>query len=110
MQYLICLLVYAILLGINIIIWTLTVIPCGSLPLNVKVENLDEFDYVLHWEKKAGCARFQKYFFEMIQEGEVVVPPNLPDLIKKVLINSAMKNLSDIQLFQQNHAVNIKFS
>lgn len=46
----------------------------------------------------------------MIQEGEVVVPPNLPDLIKKVLINSAMKNLSDIQLFQQNHAVNIKFS
>ena len=39
-----------------------------------------------------------------------MVPPNLPDLIKKVLINSAIKNLSDIKLFQQNHAINIKFS
>ena len=56
---------------------------------------------VLDWKKKAGLARFHKYFFDMIQEEEVVVPPNLPDLIKKVLINSALKNLSDIHYFNR---------
>ena len=36
------------------------VIPAGSFPLNVKVENLDEFDYVLAWENEAETAKIQE--------------------------------------------------
>ena len=38
-----------------------TVAPAGSFPLNVKVEDLDEFDYVLDWENKAGVAEVQEF-------------------------------------------------
>ena len=87
-----------------------TVIPGGSFPLNVKVENLDEFDYVLDWKNKAGIAVVQKrkYSHKIFQVEELL--PKLLDVIKKVLIKSAQKSLSDIQLIQQQHAVNIKFS
>ena len=37
-----------------------TVIPCGSFPLNLNIENLDEFDYLLVWEKQIEYPKSHK--------------------------------------------------
>ena len=49
-----------------------TVIPCGSFPLHVKIENLDEFGYLLVWEKQIEYPESHKLLngvdaFEMTQ-------------------------------------------
>ena len=38
----------------------ITVIPCGSFPLNLNIENLDEFDYLLVWEKQIEYPKSHK--------------------------------------------------
>ena len=87
-----------------------TVIPAGSFPLNVKVENLDEFDYVLAWENKAEIAKIQE-----ISGGGHMLLPRLRQailyVINVVLVKSEKKlNLSDIQFMRKAHAINIQFS
>ena len=62
-----------------------TVIPCGSFPLNVKIENLDEFDYFLVWEKQIEYPKSYKLgkcvdVCEMTQLSSVIL-----DLIRNVL-------------------------
>ena len=89
-----------------------TVIPCGSFPLNVKVENLDEFDYLLAWENKVGVATIQEFFYGALyaHQGKQA-SSKLQDVLKLVLIKSKKNiNLSDIYLMEKLHAINIHFS
>ena len=89
-----------------------TVIPSGSFPLNIKVENLDEFDYVLSWENKAGVATIQEFFngFFNGHQGKVT-SSKLLDVLKLVLMKSKKSiNLSDIYLVEKMHAINMHFS
>ena len=91
-----------------------TVIPGGSFPLNVKVENLDEFDYVLAWENKAEFAEYQELMNGcvdvVIYKGSMLLIKIL-DAIKVVLLKSEEKQkFSDIELLIKCHAINIKFS
>ena len=87
-----------------------TVIPAGSFPLNVKVGNLDEFDYVLSWENKAEIAKIQ----EISGKGHMLLPrlrQAILYVINVVLVKSEKKlNLSDIQFMRKAHAINIQFS
>ena len=86
-----------------------TVIPSGSFPLNVKVENIDEFDYVLAWENKAGVATIQEFFYGSLYEHREKLTMLL-DVLKLVLIKSKKnKNISDIYLMKKIHAININF-
>ena len=66
-----------------------TVIPSGSFPLNVKIKNLNEFDYVLAWENRAGVAKVQEFFDENfdLRQGKLMYPA-LVDVLKTVLIKS----------------------
>ena len=92
-----------------------TVIPGGSFPLNVKVQNLDEFDYVLDWENKVELATYQEFSNSCaglvdIQIDSVLLNKIL-DVIKLVLLKSEKnKKFSDIQLLLKIHAINIQFS
>ena len=89
-----------------------TVIPSGSFPLNVKVENLNEFDYSLAWENKSGVAKIQEFFDKAcnFRQGEKISSALL-DVLKLVLIKSKENmNLPDIHLMEKEHAINIHFS
>ena len=88
-----------------------TVIPCGSFPLNVKIENLDEFDYLLVWEKQIEYPKSHKLLngidaCEITQLSSVIL-----DLMTKVLIRfEKNENLPDIKLIQKYRAINVQFS
>ena len=89
-----------------------TVIPSGSFPLNVKIENLNEFDYVLAWENRAGVAKVQEFSDENfdLRQGKLMYPA-LVDVLKTVLVKSKKNiNLSGINLMVKRHAINIRFS
>ena len=91
-----------------------TVIPGGSFPLNVKVEDLDEFDYVLAWENKAEFATYQELFMDCVDvdiyQGSMLLS-KLLDVIKVVLLKSEVNlKFSDIELMIKCHAINIQFS
>ena len=87
-----------------------TVIPCGSFPLNVKIEKLDEFGYLLAWEKQTEYPENHKLLSdvdacEMTQLSSVIL-----DLIRKVLIKfEKNENLADIKLIQKYRVINIQF-
>ena len=87
------------------------VIPCGSFPLNVKIGNLDEFDYLLVWEKQIEYPENHKllngvHAYEMTQLSSVIL-----DLMREVLIKfEKNENVADIKLIQKFRAINVQFS
>ena len=87
------------------------VIPCGSFPLNVKIGNLDEFDYLLVWEKQIEYPENHKllngvHAYEMTQLTSVIL-----DLMREVLIKfEKNENVADIKLIQKYRAINVQFS
>ena len=86
-----------------------TVVPSGSFPLNVKVENLNEFDYLIMCEDKSGGRIVQDVFDGMsisFQGGGM--SSALLYVLKLILIKS--ENLSDISLMRKCNAININFS
>ena len=91
-----------------------TVIPAGSFPLNVKVENLDEFDYVLDWENMAEFAKFQEFLGDCVSldiQMESVLLNKILAVIEVILSKSAKyKKFSDTDLLLKVHAINIQFS
>ena len=88
-----------------------TVIPCGSFPLNVKIDKLDEFDYLLLWEKEIEYLKSHKLSngvgaCKMRQLSSVIL-----DLINKVLIKfEKNESLAEIKLIQKYRAINVQFS
>ena len=97
--------------------YNFTVIPCGSFPLNAKVENLDEFDYVLGWENKSEFYKMEdcigsRQIIE-IESSKVSLGERyyIMALINRILIRSTKEiDYSDIKLFRKKRAINIKFS
>ena len=85
------------------------VIPCGSFPLNVKIGNLDEFDYLLVWEKQIEYPENHKLLntgdaCEMTQLSSAIL-----DFMKKVLIKfEKNENVADIKLIQKYRAINVQ--
>ena len=97
--------------------YNFTVIPCGSFPLNAKVENLDEFDYVLGWENKSEFYKMEdcigsRQIIE-IESSKVSLGERyyIMALINRILIRSTKEiDYSDIKSFRKKRAINIKFS
>ena len=91
-----------------------TVIPGGSFPLNVKVENLNEFDYVLAWENTAELVTFQEFLERRVSlniQKDSVLLNKVLNVIKVVLFKSEKNmNVSDIILLLKVHAINLQFS
>ena len=86
-----------------------TVIPIGSFPLNVKVEHLNEFDYLIICEDDAGGHIVQNLSDGIsISHKGYVMRSALLDVLKLILIKS--ENFSDISLMQKRNAININFS
>ena len=80
-----------------------TVIPNGSFPLNVKVENLDEFDYVLALENKAFAIEDKTNLYWPFDGHQIsktkLIGSALLDVLKLVLSKSVKNgNLLGIDL------------
>ena len=89
-----------------------TAIPSGSFPLNVKIENLDEFDYLLVYEKQIELQESDNlldcwlYVDEMKQLSSEIFY-----LMREVLIKfEKNENVRDIKLIQKDRAINVQFS
>ena len=87
--------------------WSCTVHPAGSFPLNLKIENIDEFDFVLILESKRESFKINHGLFYLPFEKKVFV-----DIIEDVFRKSNYDELSNfkINLFRKRYAVNIRFS
>ena len=92
-----------------------TVIPNGSFPLNVKVENLDEFDYVSALENKAFAIEDKTNLYWPFDGHQIsktkLTGSALLDVLKLVLSKSVKNgNLLGIDLMEKTNAININFS
>ena len=85
-----------------------TVISGGSFPLNLKVEHLDEFDFVLVWKDFLEVGWLLGGYY---QRGEGVLSSVIMDAIKTVLVKfNKNGKLSDEILIEKVHAINTEFS
>lgn len=88
-----------------------TVISGGSFPLNLKVEHLDEFDFVLVWKDKTDLLEVGWLLGGYYQRGEGVQKSIIMDAIKTVLVKfNKNGKLSDEILIEKVHAINTEFS
>ena len=92
-----------------------TVIPSGSFPWNVKVENLDEFDYVSALENKAFAIEDKTNLYWPFDGHQIsktkLTGSALLDVLKLVLSKSVKNgNLLGIDLMEKTNAININFS
>ena len=88
-----------------------TVISGGSFPLNLKVEHLDEFDFLLVWKDKTDLLEVGWLLGGYYQRGEGVLSSVIMDAIKAVLVKfNKNGKLSDEILIEKVHAINTEFS
>ena len=87
------------------------VIPTGSFPVNIKICDMDEFDFVLFWENISEQYELEEFqtpgnFTNLLSTYKT----EIIDLIKKVLtMCKEYDNISEIRLFWKTYAINIEF-
>ena len=86
--------------------------PAGSFPVNNKIGDMDEFDFVLFWENFSEQYNIEEvrlsdlYFISLLS----TYTPEIIDIIKRVLILcKEYGRISEIRLFWKSHAINIEF-
>ena len=89
------------------------VIPTGSFPVNTKIGDMDEFDFVLFWENISEQYELEDFInpSNCITVLLSTYRTEIIGLIKKVLtLCKEYDKVSEIRLFWKNYAINIKFS
>ena len=83
------------------------VLPAGSFPLNLKIETIDEFDFVLILESKVKSYKIENWLeLKTFPEKD-----ELADIIKDIFLTcNCDKLFCEMNLFQKGHAVNIVIS
>ena len=87
------------------------VVPTGSFPVNSKIGDVDEFDFVLLW-KNFSEHKLEELEIDGIPRNPLLLTyePEIKDVIKRVLtLCKEYGKVSEIRLFWKNHAINIRF-
>ena len=88
------------------------VVPTGSFPVNWKIGDIDEFDFVLFWGNFSEQYKLEEFEIEgrSLKPLLLTYKPEIIDLIKRVLtLCKEYDKVSEIRLFWKNHAINIEF-
>ena len=88
------------------------VVPTGSFPVNSKIGDIDEFDFVLFWGNFSEQYKLEEFEIERrsLKPLLLTYKPEIIDLIKRVLtLCKEYDKVSEIRLFWKNHAINIEF-
>ena len=83
------------------------VLPTGSFPLNLKIEAIDEFDFVLILDSKLESYKIENW----VKLAAFHKRKELADLVKDIFLTcNCDKLLCEMNLFQKSYAVNIVIS
>ena len=83
------------------------VLPAGSFPLNLKIEAIDEFDFVLILDSKLESYKIENW----VKLAAFHKRKELADLVKDIFLTcNCDKLLCEMNLFQKSYAVNIVIS
>ena len=88
------------------------VVPTRSFPVNCKIGDIDEFDFVLFWGNFSEQYKLEEFEIERrsLKPLLLTYKPEIIDLIKRVLtLCKEYDKVSEIRLFWKNHAINIEF-
>ena len=88
------------------------VVPTRSFPVNCKIGDIDEFDFVLFWGNVSEQYKLEEFEIERrsLKPLLLTYKPEIIDLIKRVLtLCKEYDKVSEIRLFWKNHAINIEF-
>ena len=88
------------------------VVPTRSFPVNCKIGDIDEFDFVLFWGNFSEQYKLEEFEIEgrSLKPLLLTYKPEIIDLIKRVLtLCKEYDKVSEIRLFWKNHAINIEF-
>ena len=88
------------------------VVPTRSFPVNCKIGDIDEFDFVLFWGNFSEQHKLEEFEIERrsLKPLLLTYKPEIIDLIKRVLtLCKEYDKVSEIRLFWKNHAINIEF-